>query len=143
MFLLFPKKVRSDWPIAGAYDDSLVGSLASARGCEMATNIEWSGLPRMSATEELNAQTCWRGKDSTFLETKDRGAVAVVLDLAESFERVSLPVVWAWATHQRRVEFITAILPGSKCVVLQDALSEVTQLCPPLKLCVFVDDTTS
>ena len=65
-----------------------------------------------------------------------------VLDLAKAFERVSLPVVWAWATyfsfprkilrvlcgyfeHQRRVQFegcaadplttITAILPGSKC----------------------------
>ena len=30
---------------------------------------------------------------------KDQGAVALVLDLAKAFERVSLPVVWAWATH--------------------------------------------
>ena len=29
----------------------------------------------------------------------EQGAVALVLDLAESFERVSLPVVWAWAMH--------------------------------------------
>ena len=69
------------------------------------------------------------------------GAVALVLDLAKAFERVSLQVVWAWATHfslarkilrvlcdysehQRRVQFegcaaersrtITAILQGSK-----------------------------
>ena len=76
-----------------------------------------------------------RGKE------EDQGAVALVLDLAKAFERVSLPVVWAWATHfsfprkilrvlcgyvehQRRVQFegcaaeplrtITAILPGSK-----------------------------
>ena len=68
---------------------------------------------------------------------EDQGALTLVLDL----ERVSLPVVWAWATHlsfprkilrvlcgyfehQRRVQFegcaaeplttITAILPGSK-----------------------------
>ena len=30
---------------------------------------------------------------------KDQGAVALVLDLAKAFERVSLPVVWACATH--------------------------------------------
>ena len=68
-------------------------------------------------------------------------AVALVLDLAKAFERVSLLVVWAWATHfsfprkmlrvlcgyfehQRRVQFegcaagplptVTAILPGTK-----------------------------
>ena len=27
------------------------------------------------------------------------GSSALVLDLAKAFERVSLPVVWAWATH--------------------------------------------
>ena len=30
---------------------------------------------------------------------EDRGAVALVVDLAKAFERVSLQVVWAWATH--------------------------------------------
>ena len=76
---------------------------------------------------------------------EDLGAVALVLDLAKAFERVSLHV-WAWATHfrfprkilrmldgyfeyQRRVQFegcvaeplqtITAILPGSKCSCLR------------------------
>ena len=44
---------------------------------------------------------------------------------------------------------ITAILPGSKwsClllrIVLQDALSEVTKIYPPLKLRVFADDSTA
>ena len=74
-------------------------------------------------------------------KAEDQGAVALVLDLANAFARISLPVVWAWATHfsfprkilrvlcgffehQRRVQFegcaaeplttITAILPGSK-----------------------------
>ena len=74
-------------------------------------------------------------------EEEDLGAVALVLDLAKAFERVSLLVMWAWATHfsfpskilrvlcryfehQRRGQFegcvaeplqtITAILPGSK-----------------------------
>ena len=76
---------------------------------------------------------------------QDQGAVALVLDLAKAFKRVSLPVVWAWAMHlsfprkisrvlcgyfehQRRVQFegclavplhtITAILPGSKVELL-------------------------
>ena len=30
---------------------------------------------------------------------EDQGAVALLLDLAKAFERVSLLVVWAWATH--------------------------------------------
>ena len=107
---------------------------------------------------------------------KDQGAITLVLDLAKAFERVSLPVVWAWATyynfprknlrllcgyfeHQRRVPFegcaavpvqtITAILLGSKrsCfllrTVLRDALSEVMEVCPLVKLTVFVDDITA
>ena len=71
---------------------------------------------------------------------EELGAVALVLDLAKVVERVSLLVVWSWATHcsiprkilrvlcgyfehQRRVhegcvaeplQTITAILPGSK-----------------------------
>ena len=32
-------------------------------------------------------------------KAEDQGAVALVLDLAKAFERVSLPVVWAWSTH--------------------------------------------
>ena len=30
---------------------------------------------------------------------EDQGALALVLDLTKAFERVSLLVVWAWATH--------------------------------------------
>ena len=107
---------------------------------------------------------------------EDQGALALILGLVEAFERVSLPVARAWATHfssprkilrvicgyfehQRRVQFegcvgeqlrtIAATLPGSKwtClllrIVLQDALSEVTKMYPPLKLRVFVDDITA
>ena len=32
---------------------------------------------------------------------KGQGAFALVLDLAKAFERVCVPVVWAWATHFR------------------------------------------
>ena len=84
---------------------------------------------------------------------EDQVAVALVLDLAKAFERVSFPVVWAWATHfsfprnilrvlcgyfdrQRRVQFegcvaepfqtISAILPGSKwsCLLLRIVLQD-------------------
>ena len=99
---------------------------------------------------------------------EDLGAVAMVLDLAKAFERVSLPVVWGWATHfsfppkilrvlcryfehQRRVQFagcvaeplqtITIILPGAQwsCLLLRI----VTKVYPLLKLRVFVDDITA
>ena len=121
----------------------------------------------------------WRtgGAERTAWETLlDQGAIMLVLDLTEAFERVSLPVVWAWATHfnfprmilrvpcgyfehPRRVHFewcvaepfqtITGILLGStwSClllrIVLQDALSEVMKVYPPMKLKVFfVDEMT-
>ena len=32
-------------------------------------------------------------------KAEEQGAVALVLDLAKAFERVTLLVVWAWATH--------------------------------------------
>ena len=79
---------------------------------------------------------------------RNQGAVALVLDLAKTFEPVSLPVVWAWATHfkvprmilrglcgyfeqQKRVQFkgcvaeplqtITTNLFGSKVELLAPA----------------------
>ena len=135
----------------------------------------------MVETEELNKR-CWKyllmEMDRFYGKAKeqDQGAVALVLDLAKAFDRVSIPVVWALATHfsfprkilrvlcgyfehERRVQFegcvaeplqtISAILPGSewRClllrIVLREALSGVTKICPPLKLRVFVDDTTA
>ena len=86
-------------------------------------------------------------------KAEEQGAVALVLDVAKAFERVSLPVVWAWATHfsfprkilrelcgysehQRRVQFegcvteplttITAILPWCKwsCLLLRIVLQD-------------------
>ena len=84
--------------------------------------------------------------------------VEMVLDLAKAFERV-LRVLCGYFEHQRSAQFegcvaeplqtITAILLGSKwsClllrIVLQDALSEVTQIFPPLKLLVFEADITA
>ena len=109
-------------------------------------------------------------------KAEDQGAVVLVLDLAKAYERVSIPVVWAWATHfsfprkilrvlcgyfehQWRLQVegcaaeplttITAILSGStwSCLLLrfmlQDALSEVTNIYTTLKLSFFVDDITA
>ena len=103
---------------------------------------------------------------------EDQGALALVLDLAFervslpvmwathfSFPRKILRVLCGYFEHQRRVQFegyvaeplqaITAILPGSKwcCLllrmVLQNALSDVTQIYPPLKWRGFVDEITA
>ena len=100
---------------------------------------------------------------------RNQGATALVLDLAKAFERVSLPVVLAWATRfnfpwkillrapavctvsrmWERRPTITALLPGSRLsclllrIVMQDALSEVTKNLLPLKLTVSVDDITA
>ena len=63
----------------------------------------WIGTLQMTEMEEFSRQS---GK--IVLEMvrfkyrageEELGAVALVLDLANAFERVSLPVVWAWATH--------------------------------------------
>ena len=131
--------------------------------------VEWdaadgrNGGAQRTVWEVLMETEKFHGK----AKAEDQGAAALCLDLAKAFERVSLPVVWAWATHfsfstqvlrllcgyfehQRRVQFegcaaeplktITATLPGSKwsClllrIVLQDALSEVMKIYPPVKL---------
>ena len=127
----------------------------------------------MDVQSALFGKRCSRWKDLIIKPAKeDKGAVTVVLAWANVFERVSLAVVWAWPTHldvprkiwrgyfehQRRVQFegcvaeplqaITANFFGSKwsCslrVVLQDALSEVMKVYPPMKLQVFVDDITA
>ena len=97
---------------------------------------------------------------------EDLGALALVLDLAKAFERVSfscglglgnvlqLPQedLAGTSEHERAADpltTITAILPGSKWsylllrIVLQGALHEVTKIYPLLKLKVFVDDITA
>ena len=70
-------------------------------------------MPRMVGTEELSAQweilmdmERFNGK----AKEEDQGAVA--LDLAKAFERVSLLVVWAWATHFSFPRKILRVLCG-------------------------------
>ena len=45
-------------------------------------------------------------------KAEDQEAVALVLDLAKAFERVSLLVVWAWATHFSFSRKILRVLCG-------------------------------
>ena len=108
-----------------------------------------------------------------FAGERDQGAIALVLDLAKAFERVSLPVgrrssilpgrfcvCYAtisqpsggcsskdvWRSRSRPSRPVSLGQNGVACscaIVLQDALSEVTKILPPLKLRVFVDDRTA
>ena len=144
--------------------------VAEVSSCWDATDVRNGGAQR-TVWEVLLEMERFSGR----AKAEDQGAVALVRGLAKAFERVSLLVVWALATHfsfprkilrvlcryfehQRRLQFegcvaeplqaIMAILPGSKwsCflrIVLQDALSEVTNIYPSLKLRVFVDDITA
>ena len=170
MFLLIPKNVTRERPIALML--TLIREWEALRAPEVA---KWQQKYRVDwdATDGRNGgaqQTVWEilmemERFTYRAGEEDWGAVALVLDVAKAFERVILPVVWAWAPrkisrvlcgcfeHQRRVQFegcvpeplrtITAFLPGSKwsClllrIVLQDALSEVTKIYPLLKLRVF------
>ena len=54
------------------------------------------------------------GYGKIFWQAKEeyQGALALVLDLAKAFERVSLPVVWAWATHFSFPRKILRVLCG-------------------------------
>ena len=146
MFFLIPKNVTSERPIA--LMPTLNRWCEALRAPEVAKwqqkyRVDWDaadgrngGAQRLvwEVLMEMERFKCRAGEE-------DHGVVALVLDLAKAFERVSLPVVWAWATHfsfpkkilrvlcgyfehQRRVQFkgcvadllqtITAILPGSK-----------------------------
>ena len=141
MFFLIPKNISSERPTALIPTfDSLVGSLESARSGKVAADVS-RGLERHG----------WSKRRSSAHSAEDQGAVALVLDLAKAFERVSLPVVWKthfsftrkilrvlcnYFEHQSRVQFegcaaeplttITAILPGSKwsCLLLHISLQD-------------------
>ena len=158
MFFMIPKNVTSERPIA--LMPMLIRWWEALRAPEV---VKWQQKYRddWDATDGRNGgaqRTVWeilleveRFKCSAGEE--DLGAVALVLDLAKAFERFSLPVVWAWATHfsfarkilrvlcgyfehQRRARFegcvaeplqtITAILPGStwSCLLLRIVLQD-------------------
>ena len=100
---LIPKNVTSERPIALLPTMIRWWEVLRAPGVakwQQKYRVEWD------ATDERNG-----GADRTVWETllemerfnydtgeRDQGAIALVLDMAKSFERVSLPVVWDWAT---------------------------------------------
>ena len=70
------------------------------------TNIQVNGMPLMDAIKELSER--WEIlRDMERLKFKARGQ-----DLAKAFERVGLPVVWAWATHCNFPRMILRVLCG-------------------------------
>ena len=158
MFFLIPKNIPSERPIS--LMPTLIRWWEALGALEVA---KWQQKYRVNwdATDGRNGgtqRTVWEvliknGKHRFSAGKEDQGAVALVLDLATAFERVSLTVVWAWATHfsyprqilrvlcgyfehQGRVQFegcvaeplwtITAILPGSKwsCLLLRIVLQD-------------------
>ena len=150
MFLLIAKNVTSERPI-----ELFIRWWEALRAQEVAKwqqkyRVDWDATDGRNGGAE---RTVW--EIQTEMERfkyrageEDQGAVALVQDVAKAFERVVLPVVWAWATHfsfprkilrvlcgyfehHGRVQFegcaaeplqtITAILPGSKwsCLLLR------------------------
>ena len=157
MFFLIPKNVTSERPIAPM--PTLIRWWEAVRAPEVAKwqqkyRVEWDATDgRNGGAQRTVWKYCWKWRD-LMEEQKQRikVAVALVLDRAKAFERASLLVVWAWATHfcfqrkilrvlceyfehQRRMQFegcsaeplmtITAILPGSKwsCLRLRSSQS--------------------
>ena len=104
MFFLSPKNVTSERPLAllptvsrwweGVWELEVkrwqarhrVGWNATDGRNGGAERTVWETLPEMERFEYCAGE-------------KDQGAITLVLDLAETLERVILPVVWAWATH--------------------------------------------
>ena len=125
MFFLVPKDVTSERPIA-----------------RMPTLIRWEA---MRAPEVAKWQKCRADWDATdgrnggaqrtvweiLMEMErfkyragedDLRGVALVVDLAKASERVSLPAVWAWATHFSFTRMILRVLYWALRVPEADAV---------------------
>ena len=92
---LIPKNVTSERPIA--LMPMLIRWWEAVRAPEHATDGRHGGA-QQTVWEILMEMERLDGK----AKEEDQGALALVLDLAKAFERVSFLVVWAWATHQGR-----------------------------------------
>ena len=94
MFFLIPKNVTSERPVA--LMPTIIQWWDALRAPEVAqckTNIVLDFMD----VRYGGAESTMGWKDSTTMQEENQGAVA--LNLAKAFERVSSPVVWAWATH--------------------------------------------
>ena len=116
MLFLIPKNITSERPIALMPTSirwwEALRALVVAKG-QLRYRVDWDGAQ----------QTMWgilvdMERFSGKAKEEDQGAVALVLDLAKAFERVSLPVamhfsfprkrlrvVCGYFEHQRRVQF--------------------------------------
>ena len=117
MFFLIPKNVTSEKPIA--LMPTLIRWWEALRAFEVA---KWqrkyrddrnatdgrNGGAQRPVCEILVEMERFNGK----AKEEDHGALALVLDLAMAFEHVSLPVVWAWATHFSFPRKILRVLCG-------------------------------
>ena len=114
MFFLIPENVSCERRVA--LMPSLIRWWEALRAPEVDATDGRNGGAQRTVCEVLMEMERVSGK----AKAEDQGAVALDLDLAKAFERVSLPVVWAWATHfifprkrvlcgcfehQRRVQF--------------------------------------
>ena len=150
MLYLIPKNVTSERPIA--LMPTLIRWWEALWWRSDRRSTALIGTLLMAEVEELSSQSgkfCWRWRVSNTEQGKTNWEQWLwCWTWQKAFERVSLPVVWAWATHlsfqerkilwvqcrkfehQRRVQFercaveplrtITAILPESKwsCLLL-------------------------
>ena len=76
--------------------------------------VEWDATDRRNGGAQRRAWEVLMEMERPHAKAKakDQGAVAPVLDLAKAPERVSLPVVWAWATHFSFPKKILRVLCG-------------------------------
>ena len=87
---------------------------ASRRSQAEVSCVDWdatdgrNGGAQQTVREILIEMERFSGK----AKAEDQGALALVLDLAKAYERVSLLVVWAWATHFSFPRKILRVLCG-------------------------------
>ena len=117
MFFLIPQNVTSERPIA--LMPTLIRWWEVLRALEVAKwqqkyRVDWNAMDGRNGGAQ---QTVWviliemerlNGK----AKEEDQGALALVLDLAKEFGRVSLFVVWAWAAHFSFPRKILRVLCG-------------------------------
>ena len=83
---------------------------ASARGLEKATGTPW--MDEMEERSALCGRLCWRWKDSITLKKQKIKEQRWCLIWRKPFKRVSLPVVWAWATDFNFPRTVLRVLCG-------------------------------
>ena len=117
IFFLIHKNVTSERPIA--LMPTLIRWCEVMRAPEVAKwqqkyRVEWdatdgrNGGAQHTLWEVLMEMKRFDGR----AKAEDQGAVALVLDQAKAFERVSLLVAWAWATHFSFQSKILRVLCG-------------------------------